>query len=71
MTRNMGSIDRIVRAAVVAPLLIVVAVLVGASTPGGIVALVGAGVMLVTAAAGSCPLYRLFGVETCRRAGSH
>lgn len=69
MTRNMGSIDRLLRAFVVAPLLVLTAVLVGTTTVGGIVALVGAVVMLGTAAAGSCPLYMLFGVDTCR-AGS-
>lgn len=66
MIRNMGSLDRILRAALLAPLLGVVAALVGATTPVGIVALVAAVVMLATAAAGSCPLYRLFGVDTCR-----
>lgn len=69
MTRNMGSIDRLLRAILVAPLLVLTAVLVGTTTVGGIVALVGAVVMLGTAAAGSCPLYMLFGVDTCR-AGS-
>lgn len=71
MIRNMGTTDRIVRAALVAPLLVVLAVLVGATTPGGVVALVVAAVLLGTAAAGSCPLYRLFGIDTCSRAGSH
>lgn len=69
MTRNMGSIDRLLRAIVVAPLLVLAAVLAGTTTVGGIVALVGAVVMLATAAAGTCPLYLLFGVDTCR-AGS-
>lgn len=71
MIRNMGTTDRIVRAALVAPLLVVLAVLVGATTPGGVVALVVAAVLLGTAAAGSCPLYRLFGIDTCSRVGSH
>lgn len=65
MTRNMGTTDRLLRAAVVAPALLVVALLVGATTPGGIIALAAAGVMLATAARGWCPLYRLVGVDTC------
>lgn len=71
MTRNMGQIDRMLRAVVAAPLLIIVAVVVGATTLGGILALIGAAVMLATAAMGSCPLYSLFGLDTCPRVGSH
>jgi hypothetical protein len=61
---NMGSADRKLRAFVVAPVLVVAGVLVG---PGGWLAIVLYGlaaVMLGTAAAGSCPLYALFGVRT-------
>lgn len=67
MTQNMGRTDRIVRAAAVAPLLVVAALLAGATTPIGTIALVVAAVMLATSAAGFCPLYRLVGVSTCRR----
>lgn len=66
MTRNMGRTDRAVRALVVAPLLVVAALLAGAGTPLGIVALMAAAVMLATSAAGFCPLYRLVGISTCR-----
>jgi hypothetical protein len=62
---NMGSADRKLRAFVVAPVLVVAGVLVG---PGGWLAIVLyalAGVMLATSAAGSCPLYMLFGLRTC------
>jgi hypothetical protein len=68
MIRNMGSTDRLLRAVLVAPALVIVALLVGATTPIGIVALAVAGVMLATAAVGSCPLYRLVGVDTCKTA---
>ncbi len=71
MTRNMGTTDRILRAALVAPLLVAVALMVGAATPGGVIALVAAAVMLGTAAVGFCPLYRLFGRSTGQGAGSH
>lgn len=65
MTRNMGTWDRLVRALVVAPLAAIAAVAVGAGTVLGIVLLVVAAIMLVTAAVGHCPLYRLVGVSTC------
>ena len=65
MKQNMGSADRKLRALLVGPALVVVALLVG---PGGWLAFVLYGlavVMWVTAAAGSCPLYSLFGLRTC------
>lgn len=73
MNLNLGSADRKLRAFVVAPVLVVAGVLVG---PAGWLAIVFyalAGVMLVTAAAGSCPLYSLFGLRTCplRKADTH
>lgn len=65
MTRNLGNIDRMVRAFVVAPLAVIVAVLIGAGSIGGIILFVVAGIMLVTSAAGFCPLYRVLGLNTC------
>ncbi len=65
MKQNMGSADRKLRALLVGPALVVVGLLVG---PGGWLAIVLYGlavVMWATAAAGSCPLYSLFGLRTC------
>jgi hypothetical protein len=39
---------------------------VGFASPIGIVLLVVATIMAATAAIGFCPLYRLFGMSTCR-----
>ena len=64
--KNMGTADRILRAAVVAVALVVVAIVVGVSSAVGIIALVVAAVMVLTAAVGFCPLYRLVGVSTCK-----
>jgi hypothetical protein len=65
MKRNMGSFDRLVRAFVIAPVLIVLSVtLFGVGSVLGIVALAFAGIMLVTAAAGFCPAYTPFGIST-------
>jgi hypothetical protein len=71
MLRNMGPIDRLLRAALLAPLLVIAALAVGATTVAGILLLALAAIMLATAAAGSCPLYRLVGLDTCKRARTH
>lgn len=63
MARNMGSLDRVVRL-VAAVVLVVGALLAGAGTTLGVVLLVVAAVLAVTAAVGFCPLYRLLGLST-------
>jgi hypothetical protein len=69
MTRNMGAFDRGLRAFVVAPVAIVVALLVGAGTVFGVILFVVAGVMLTTAVTAFCPTYTLIGIST--RPGLH
>ncbi|HMT26300.1 MAG TPA: DUF2892 domain-containing protein [Microthrixaceae bacterium] len=64
MVHNVGSVDRIVRI-VVAAAAIGIAAAVGFGSIGGVVLLVVAAIMAVTAAVGSCPLSRLVGVNTC------
>jgi hypothetical protein len=64
MTRNMSTLDRTVRALLVAPAAVVVALVVGPGSIGGIVLLALAGVMLATSAAGFCPLYRLLHIDS-------
>jgi len=64
MKQNMGTTDRIVRAVVVAPALLVVAYVVGFATVVGVIATVLAVVMLGTAAIGFCPLYVPFHLHT-------
>lgn len=67
MTRNMGTIDRGVRA-LIGLALLAWAFLTDATDNAGIVfwiALVVAAVMLVTALVGNCPLYKVLGVDTC------
>lgn len=71
----MGTFDRGLRAFVVAPVAIVVALILGAGTVGGVILFVVAGVMLATAATAFCPTYTLFGVSTrphgLHRVGHH
>lgn len=64
MQRNMGTADRVVRAAIVAPLLLVLALVVATSTLIGVALVTLAGVMLLTAAVGFCPLYVPLGFTT-------
>ena len=64
MKRNMGTIDRFVRAFVVAPAAIAWAATVGWSGVWAVVALAAAGVMLFTALVGFCPLYAMLGIDT-------
>jgi Protein of unknown function (DUF2892) len=64
MTKNMTTLDRALRAFVVAPLLAIAALFVGAGTILGVVLLVLAAVMFATAAVGFCPLYALFHLNT-------
>lgn len=65
MTANVGNIDRILRAAVGALLLLLV---IFGSIGGGLawVAGVVGVVMLATAGMKFCPAYRLLGVNTCQ-----
>jgi hypothetical protein len=64
MKINMGSIDRMLRAFVVAPAAIVVAIVVGAGSVAGVVLLVVAAIMLATSVVGFCPLYKLLRINT-------
>lgn len=67
MIRNMGVLDRALRAFVVAPVAIVVALIVGAGTVAGVILFIVAGIMLATAATGFCPNYVWLGISTAPR----
>ena len=58
---NVGQLDRILR--VIAGIVLIALVFVGPQTPWGWVGVVP----LVTGLFGTCPLYSLLGVRTCRR----
>ena len=59
MTRNEGTIDRVLR--VVLGLILLALVFVGPQTPWGWIDIVP----LVTGLVGFCPLYRIVGLSTC------
>lgn len=64
MSRNMSTLDRILRSFLIAPAAIVIAVVVGAGSAGGTVLFVLAAVMLGTSLVGFCPLYRLLHIDS-------
>jgi hypothetical protein len=66
MSSNTSNADRIIRV-IIAIAAVIGAFAVGASSVFGIILLVVAAVMLVTAAIGFCPLYRLFGLSTKKK----
>ena len=61
MTRNIGSIERVIRAIV--GLVLISLVFVGPQTVWGWIGLVP----LLTAVIGWCPPYALLGINTCKR----
>ncbi|MDE2016405.1 MAG: DUF2892 domain-containing protein [Hyphomicrobiales bacterium] len=70
MSKNVGSIDRILRIVVG---LALIAFALGYIAPGSPLHLLGwiGMVPLATAAMGSCPLYSVFGLSTCPMKASH
>ena len=64
MPRNMGVLDRGLRTFVVAPVAIVVALIIGAGTVGGVILFVVAGIMLAASVTAFCPTYTLIGIST-------
>lgn len=67
LVKNMGSLDRALRAFLVAPVAIAAALAIGPASIGSIALFVVAGIALGTGAAGICPTYSLLGIDTHRR----
>lgn len=65
MQTNESNLDRGIRV-VLAVVAAIAAFAIGATSLVGIILLAVAAVLLVTAAVGFCPLYRVFGLSTCR-----
>jgi hypothetical protein len=71
LVKNIGGVDRALRAFVIAPLAIIAALSLGVSSIAGLVLFILAGVALVTGASGICPSYVPFGIDTHRRGRAH
>ena len=65
MSTNESTLDRIIRG-IVGAIALIVAVVVGMGSVGGILLVVVGGILVVTAAVGFCPLYRILGLSTAR-----
>ncbi len=65
MERNEAGLDRVLRG-VAAVAAVAAGFAVGPASGVGIALMGVAAVLAATAATGFCPLYRLFGVSTCR-----
>lgn len=65
MTKNMGNIDRIIRVLIA---LAVVALFFTNVISGTVALILGAvaGIFVLTSLVGTCPLYRLFGISSCK-----
>lgn len=66
MNRNVGSIDRIVRA-VLGAVLLIWGLSLGAAATLPLLAVIAGAVLIGTAAISFCPLYRIVGLTTCRK----
>jgi hypothetical protein len=64
MTKNMSTLDRKLRGYAAAPVLLLLALLVGVGSVTGLVLVALAVVMTVTAAVGFCPLYAAIRINT-------
>ena len=71
LVKNMGSLDRALRAFVIAPAAVIAALALGAASTSGVVLFVVAGIALATGAIGSCPSYVPFGIDTHTRGHAH
>lgn len=65
MKKNMGVADRMIRLAVAGAL---AGLFLGQVITGtlGILALIVAAIFILTSAVNFCPLYRVFGIKTCK-----
>ena len=67
MIPNMGSTDRKIRSFVIAPILVILAIVLHSTTWLMVVLLVLAAVMWATSAVKTCPLYMPFKVSTLKK----
>ena len=67
MTCNMGRTDRMLRALLIAPVLVIIGLVAGPTGALAYILYVLAAVMLLTSAVGFCPLYAPFKISTASR----
>ena len=65
MKKNMGATDKLIRALVAAVISVLYYMGIISGTIG-IIALVAGGIFLLTSVMSICPLYSIFGINTCK-----
>lgn len=65
MKKNVGSIDKVVRL-IIAVIAVYVAYIGIVASPWDYVLYAVAGIMVITSLMGSCPLFSIFGINTCK-----
>ncbi|RLD83795.1 MAG: DUF2892 domain-containing protein [Bacteroidetes bacterium] len=65
MKKNVGSIDKVVRL-IIAVIAVYVAYKGIVASPWDYVLYAVAGIMVITSLMGSCPLFSIFGINTCK-----
>lgn len=65
MSKNLGTLDRAIR--IIVGLVLLSLIVVGPRTAWGWIGLVP----IITAFAGSCPLYKVLGISTAQREAGH
>lgn len=71
MRKNINTLDRRLRALLIAPVAVVIGILVGPGSLGSILLYALAAVMLTTGALGYCPLCSVFGLGAHRQQPAH
>ena len=71
MSKNMNTLDRRLRALLIAPVAVVIGIVVGPGSLGSILLYALAAVMLTTGTVGYCPLHSVFGLGAHRRQPAH
>lgn len=65
MKKNVGSIDKVARL-IIAVIAVYVAYIGIVASPWDYVLYAVAGIMVITSLMGSCPLFSIFGINTCK-----
>ena len=67
MNKNVSNTDRIIRLVIAVVAAVLAFTVTSPGTVWGIILIIVAIAMVVTAAIGWCPIYRVFGLSTCPR----
>lgn len=69
MKKNEGTVDRTFRG-LGGVILAVTGISLGVTSVAGAIITIAAAVLLITALTGNCPMYKIFGISTCKLTNS-